>query len=308
MKLSVLFCFLTCSLAVMAQYDVPKKEYCDELKNRTLAIELLEGNSETVTNLNKTLKEVFTDEWKWSGIEFLSKSEIDNILDSKNTNYFVLRQSSTAKEDIRRGYIDKYGRRSNVGIGSSYSYVAFSFAYYDFNLLMPTNKKPIKVMDVGLANGDLARIDFLYVAQQLNRHIKASIDEVGMKEFYNIERNIEACKNKKIIILQDFIKGKERAKIGNYYKGEYELVDYNAYQDVILKQTPGNAYVKIIWSNQHKLYVWVVADAETGETLSLLSFGGVKFGHNHKANDIIKVKHFQYIDFKKGQKFNDKYN
>ncbi len=34
----VLFVFV---LKASAQYDVPKKEYCDEFKSRTLAVELI---------------------------------------------------------------------------------------------------------------------------------------------------------------------------------------------------------------------------------------------------------------------------
>ena len=169
-------------------------------------------------------------------------------------------------------------------------------------------KKIKDITSIGLASSDLSSIDYLYVVQQLNLLIKASIEETPMKDYYNVERNISKCKELNLIILKDFIKEKDKSNLNTYYKNKCELVDYKTYENAILNKMQDVAYTKIIWSNQHKIYVWVVVNAENGETLSLLSFGGVKFGRSHEANDIIKVKHFKYIESKGGQKFNDKYN
>lgn len=201
--------------------------------------------------------------------------------------------------------------RHHVGMGgpgsTPYSYVAFTFAYYHFHMLIPMGKKLRDVTTIGMASGDLSGIDYLYVVQQLNRLIKASIEETPMKEYYNVDRNIQKCKEMNLYILKDFVKEKEQSKIGEYYKNSFELVDFKTYEDAILNKTKGVAYTKIIWANQLKMYAWVVVNAENGETLSLLTFGGVKFGRSHEANDIIKVNHFKYIEFKGGQNFNNKY-
>ncbi|MFC2151831.1 hypothetical protein ACFLSE_04820, partial [Bacteroidota bacterium] len=79
------------------------------------------------------------------------------------------------------------------------------------------------------------------------------------------------------------------------------------YEDIILNKTPEKGYVKIIWSNQIRMYEWIVVDAQNGDILSQLSFGGVKFGRSHKANEIINVKHLKHILNKTGQNMNNRY-
>lgn len=313
MKTLLSILFFTYALSVSAQYEVPPKDYSEEVKNRILAVELISEVDENSKNLNSSLKQTFEENWKWSKIEYLTPSEIEQILDEKNADYLVLKQEKTTKKEIRTGYIDSNGKRHKVGMGGTdnrgtFSYTAFSFGYYEFNLILPTSKKPKTLTSIGLANGDLSSIDFLYVVQQLNRLVQASLEETPMEDFYNVERNIAACKELELAILTDFIKEKEKNDIGNYYTYNFELVNFAKYEDLILKKTQGVGYVKIIWSNQHSNYAWIVVNAENGETLSLLTFGGVKFGRSHEANDIIKAKHYKYITGKTGQKINDKYN
>lgn len=308
MKSLLIALFATLSLGAVAQYTFPEKALLEEMQNRTLAVQLLEGSNEVTTNLNTVLKEVVLENWKWSAVEFHTPSHIESILKDKNTKYAVLTQQGSLHEEIRSGYIDNQGRVRHVGSGSqTFSYTAFSFSYYNFKLSLPTTSKPITITEIGFANGDLSRIDYLFLAQQLNWLISASLNEMPGKEFFNVERNIEECKSKKIAFLKDFFKEKKLNQVGEYYEHPHELVDFDQYQDIILSKKPGYAYNKIIWSTQLNMYAWIVADAETGRTISLLAFGGVKFGRYHDANDIIKISHLKYITSKM-QSINNKYN
>jgi hypothetical protein len=110
-----------------------------------------------------------------------------------------------------------------------------------------------------------------------------------------------------LIIPKEYIKEKEVSKVGDYYTHPLELVDLDKYQDIILEKKDEMAYVKIIWSIQHELYLWVTVSAVDGKILSQTSFGGVKFGSHQDADDIIKVKHLGYAANLRAQEFNHKY-
>lgn len=301
---------LIVSIKVSAQYPFPDKELCDQIAGRTLAVELIKETDDNAKNLNAAIKEVFNQNWKMTPVEFITSKQRQQILDKKDTKYVVLTQAEDLKTIKRTGHIDKYGMRTFARIESvrSFKYTVFSFEYYNFRLLLPTSKKNKLVTQIGFPNGDLSKIDYLFLIQQLNKLIDSSINATPMNEFYNVDRNIEAIKGKNLVILSDFIKPKEVEKISENYDYKYELVDFTAYEDVILNKKPGNCYTRIIWSNQHEIYMWVIVDAENGDILSLMSFGGVKFGSHHTANDIIKAGHFKYVYNNKAQKFNDRYN
>lgn len=308
----VLFLFAI-SGQVHAQYEYPEKELCDELKNRTLVVQLLDETGDAEKYLNTALKEVFS-EWNLTPVEFMTWEAIVDILDSKNTNYAVLLQDHELRKDTRSRSVDQYGRKvfgaTDLGtnkLAFKQYYDVFTFSYYNFNLLLTTKKKEKVVTSIGFANGDLSKIDYLFLFQQLTRLIDSSLNGISAAEFYDVESNIEICKTNKLVLLRDFFNEKDIAKISDYYEFEYELVDFAGYQDVILNKVENAGYSKIIWSNQINMYEWVVVNAKNGRILSQLTFGGVKFGRDHEANDIIKSKHLKYITHKTAQKVNNKY-
>jgi len=301
MKLLLTFLTLLVATNTFAQYIFPEKELCEELKKRTLAVQLINEKSDLDKNTNNTLKEVFNENWDLTPIEFVTPAESKRILKEKDTKYVVLTQKDEVANDERTEWRDSKGNFSPS------KEVVFTFAYYGFDLKMPTEKKAKIITSVGMANGDLSRIDYLFLTQQLNKLIKNSLAETPMNEFYNVDRNIEKCQNYTLVILKDFIKEKEIDKISELYPHNYELVDFKTYEDIVLNKTPKKGYIKIIWSNQIKMYEWIVIDAQNGDILSQMSFGGIKFGSSHKANEIINVKHLKHILNKTGQKMNNRY-
>ena len=65
-------------------------------------------------------------------------------------------------------------------------------------------------------------------------------------------------------------------------------------------------YIKILWNDYQNAYMWVTIDTETGRVLSQMSFGGIKFGVEHNANELIKAKHLKYATNKTFQKVNSR--
>ena len=294
-----------------SQYIYPDQDLCEELKQRTLLVQLLDETDEASKALNNALRDEF-EAWNLCPVEFKSNAQVEEILNSRNTKYAVLTQDNAVQKDIRSRNVDQNGKLI-IGSGTEDGvfkqfYTAFSFSYYNFDLLLPTGKKkPETITSITFANPELSRIDYLYLVQQLNRLIESSLVGTKSGDYMDPESNVSKIEKSKLIFLKDFFKEKEIGDISKYYESPYELVDMERYQEVILEKEPGLCYAKIIWSNQINMYIWVVVNAADGQILAQQSFGGVKFGSSHDADDIIKVKHLKYVTNVKAQKFNNKY-
>ena len=92
----------------------------------------------------------------------------------------------------------------------------------------------------------------------------------------------------------------------SHYKDEFKIVTIQEQEQTILNKDQGKIYLKIIWNDFQNVYMWVTIDAETGRVLSQMSFGGISFGQNHKANELIKAKHLKYASNKLFQKVNSR--
>lgn len=307
------FTFLSLFLSfsfIHAQNPYPKEELALLALERKLVVELLNETSDTKKHQNEAIKQIFVDDWNLTEVEFLTIKEIEILKKRKDESYVFLTQSESLREDVRSGYITKDGRINRVGYtpdGTRFNYVAFTFAYYDFSVDVFLKGKMKNVTKIGFSNGELTKIDYLYLSQQLTRLLQSSSKGIESKDFYNVEQNIDELKNTKLILLEDLFIEKDRKSISSFYKYDYELVNYEKYQDVILNKLNDYSYVKIIWSNHHKMYMWVTVNSENGNINSITSFGGVKFGMHHDANDIIKVKHLKYPTNIKGQALNSRY-
>jgi hypothetical protein len=296
---------------MMAQYIFPDQALCQELQQRTLVVQLLDERGEEEKYLNEALKSEFKS-WVITPVVFLGGKEVDQLLKNRDTRYAILTQNVELAKDVRSRNVDQNGRLT-VATGEKGTFVykqyytAFSFSHYNFDLILPDAKKSKTITSVGFANGDLSRVDYVYLVQQLSRLVQASLDGVSLSAFYDPSANVASVRSSKLLLFQDFFKEKELNQIPEYYEAEYELVDMARYQDAILYRSEGVCYVKIIWSDQLAMYEWIVVNASDGKILSQVGFGGVKFGSSHDANELIQVKHLKYVTNEKAQQFNNKY-
>ena len=308
---------LLSAFSVCSQYEYPSQKNAQAALQKTLAVQLFEEIDDFGKTSNVELKAIFEKNWQLTGVEFLSQADIDAMKEAKNDKYIYLTHNEAQLKDTRMEHASisgsTFGRRYGMGVNApgatmSYQRVAFTFAYYSFDLeIIGKKKKPVSVTKIGFANGELTPIDYLFLCQQLTHLLENAAKDVPQKEFYDVERNIEKNKNLQLILPQDFFREKDIKKMNSYYEYDFELVDGEKYHDIILNKESGKTYVKIIWSHQHKMYMWIVVNAEDGAIIAQTGFGGVKFGKNHKANEIIKAKHLKYITSKMAQKVNSRY-
>lgn len=314
MKKIFLIVFVFVSNISVAQFYYPTKEEANDVKSKKIAIELLNENNPNNIILNNALKNVFNEYWNNSkGIEYFSSSKIDEIIKAKNTDYVYLLQSEGATESVRTRvkYLDNSGNKISNSVNNSIEvkkkYVAFRFNYYPFSLKRFKNDELSLITRVCFANSFLSKSDYLFLNQQLDRLLNFAYKGKSSNEYYgNIAENSEKIKNSQLLIMKDYFKEKDLSKMNSHYKNKFQIVEYNEQEKIVLDKTNDNIYLKILWSDLLKVYVWVTIDCETSRVLSQMSFGGIKFGVDHNANELIKAKHLKYSTNKLFQKVNSR--
>ncbi|MBP2832837.1 hypothetical protein J8281_11630 [Aquimarina sp. U1-2] len=292
-----------------AQYTYPKTSLAKNVLASTLVVQLLDGDNEVVSRRNDDIIAVFRDHWKHTDLLFLTQSQIDSLAEKHKNGYSYVFQDDFEYNETRNRHINSDGsiHPFGDGMGGRLSYNAFTFGYYSCYLNARIDGDYEFITSIGFANDNLRKTDYLFLYQQLSRLLDAAAQEKPTKEYFNVNRNIETLPSKTLVLPKHFFKEKDYGKISKYYDHSYELVDIEVYEQTILNREVEKAYVKIIWSHQHKLYMWVVVNAEDGAILAITGFGGVSFGSYHTANEIIKAKHLKYTTSKFAQKINNRY-
>jgi hypothetical protein len=317
MKATKLFYLLTTLLTsffyntAYGQFPYPDKDDASLVLSKTLAVELLDGKENEY--LNNSLIQIFKDNWSYTDVVFLTSTEIEKAFTDKNESYAYLFQSNNIVTHGRTSssYVDQFGRKTFNSIGSKEiktDYIAFTFENFPFELKVLENGKTKNITNITFANSELTKIDYIFLVQQLNRLISFASEGKNSSEYYNdVEVNIEKIKAKKLLILSDFFTEKDLKKMASFYDYDHEVVEYIRYEDAIIDHEKNSMYIKIIWNHFAGVYIWIVVDSESGQILAQTSFGGVKFGRHHTANDIIKAKHLSYSTSKFAQKINTRH-
>ncbi len=309
MTFRFLIVLVTISTSAFAQYAYPKVDLAKKVLATTLVVELLEGDNKVVATRNTAIQSVFKNNWKHTAVLFLTQSQIDSLAEQHQNGYSYVFQDDFEYSGTRNRHVNSDGsiHPYGDGMGGRIQYNAFTFGYYNCYLNVSIDGDYKFVTSIGFANAELLETDYLFLCQQLSRLVRAASEEKTTKEYFNVKRNIETITAKTLMLPKNFFKEKDHDRIGKYYDHKYELVDIQEYENLILNKEPDKAYIKIIWSHHHKLYMWVVADAADGAILSIVGFGGASFGSYHTANDIIKAKHLKYVTSKFAQKINNRY-
>ncbi len=153
MKNVVLIIFLLSSISLFSQYEYPEKENSEAVLNSTLAFQLLDEETEFDTYANEAVQEAFKENWKLTEVVFLSKAEINKLKEAKDTKYAYLTHNDELLKEMRMNHLSKnpnstiFGRSYGMGVNAptesiSYQRVAFTFAYYSYNLEIIGKKKP----------------------------------------------------------------------------------------------------------------------------------------------------------------------
>lgn len=295
MKFKVIITFILYAFLSEAngQFKFPEKKLCEELKNRTLAIELLEGE---YADSDANLKQIFTDNWKLTPIEFVNTAKIKEIIKSEDSKYIILNQYDNNKNHT---YIDNTpsNHSSQDMVLASNAQIA-NLPRYTFELSLPNKKNKQSITRICFVENYLSKADYLLLYQQLNRLIESSLAGKPLAEYYNVKRNLENINGNTLVLNIESIPIKDKEKIADNYKLKYEVIEGKVFEEIRLNKTPGKNYVKTIWSTEHPGYALAVFSAETGEVLAMVA---------HRDGGFIVVKHLKYITMEGAQNMISRY-
>lgn len=294
----VLILFTTTFKSAIAQYALPDKAKCETLKSRTLAVRLFADQNGEYTAYNDAIKKAYNEEWKITAVEFFSPKDYADIVKEGNKKYAVVYAGDALSTKTLQ-------RVQGSEIVHSKE---FRFSHFDVTLANITGADaldPITV--VSFAHDDLLPSEFFFAAQQLVLLVNASLNGVQGLAFFDHEKNIEYIQSKKLAVPDELFNEKDLAKIADKYEFPHKVVTNKELNELVLAKNEEYVYPKIIWSNMHSAYGWVMISAKDGSLRSFMAFGGIKTNSEQKANEVLKTGQLKNALSSFMQKVNNRY-
>lgn len=322
-NLAVIIFMVSClSFNVAAQYAIPKKELCEQLKSKILLVEIKDVSDTSVNGESEVLKRSFKDYWTLTSVEFLPTEDFNKALASSDNKYAALLAYDDESTRSVKHYSHKRTQVLNAGtspatmganyqtdpIGTYSGETKFYFSHFNLSIsLMNGAEAKTQVCTISFANDNLVTADLQFTVQQMARLINASLNDIKGPNYYDHKKNIEFVKTKTLLIPREVFKEKDLLKIQEAYEFPHKIVSLNEMNDLILAKDDQYIYPKIIWSIQHKAYGWITVSPKVGNITSFMAFGGVHVNTHQEADDVIKVKDLKYIASGMAQGINNKY-
>ena len=283
-----------------AQYLIPRKELCEQLKSKTVIVELSDGTSAEAAKTNEALRSAFKDFWTLTPVEFLSGTDFNKIVAAGDTKYAAF-LAYDGEHTLTMQRLDGIS-------GPVIHEKSFHFDHFDLALSLITGPyKDTPVATISFANKNILSGDLLFAIQQISRLVNASLNDIKGHAYYDHKKNIEFVKTKTLLIPQELFKEKDIEKLKDKYEFPYKVVSLNEMNDLVLSKDEQYIYPKIIWSIQHKAYGWLTIFAKDGSVTSFMAFGGIHTASEQSANEVIKAGDLKYIVSGMAQGINNKY-
>ena len=302
-----------------SQIMYPKQETANQLKDRTLIVELGEPDEkklkklgkkekkdpgitqrylDRIENYNTTIKESFTDNWTFHGsdkIEFRTKSEVDEIVKSKNKSYAIA--TFGWREESRTEQLRKKLVKYDVNCLAVYfAENAKKRDRLEVDVVKP-NSDGTKwliyhgeyVAKVSFPFGRLSSKENALMVKQLSYHLSQALKPerpemklVGTMEYGLFKEKAMSLKEKTLLIDRNVLEeGVTRETIAKEYPYKFEIVDSEEVYDKIFN-SEGYAFMYGFWSDNQKKFGLFILDASNGETLIEIGTGQIQVGIENK--------------------------
>ncbi|MFY0689028.1 MAG: hypothetical protein JXQ90_17795 [Cyclobacteriaceae bacterium] len=319
MKNLIIICLCLMAIRVYAQYPYPDPDDVKYIKDKALAVQLLEEETEVEAALNTVLKEIFDAEWELGVVEYFSPKEFESAKRKSTEQYFFLDQEDRLSDRIRFdfSYID--GSLKNLIMGASeaadalekealqnYSCGELSLDYADFTLSVFDGKKERVLTHVTFMNDMVLKHDYLFLSQQLQHLLKSALSGVMRANYLNHERNIDVLTNSTFLLPMEYFESTV-SLVDKTLETDYEVLEFVDYQSKILNKALG-VYFKVVFSYQHNKYMWLMVDARDGQILSVNECGVYKFSGTFTPPQLIKPRTLKLAFDMEFQLLNDYYN
>jgi hypothetical protein len=295
-----LIAFFICGIhyTVSAQFPIPDKPLCVQLKSKKLIAELRNDSS----GADEVLRNALTKYWTLTPFELLPAEEFRKILAAGDTNYAALMSSFGESSHTMTRFDTKGG-------GGFQDIATFYFGHYDYSLCLVTGSNTnTKVCSITYSFDKLMTSDYLFIVQQISRLVNASLNDITGSAYYNHKKNMDFVKTKILLVPKELFKEKDLAKLNDIYKYPSKIVTLSEMNDLVLSENEAYIYPKIIFCEQHNFYGWVTISAKDGAITSIMTFGGIQTSSRVNSDELIKVKDLKYITSGLAQGINNKYD
>jgi hypothetical protein len=305
----------------LAQYPYPDPDLVRMIKGKTLAIQLIEEETEVEIELNRVLKEVFNDEWTLSPVAYFGPKAFEKLKKNEQEAYFFLDQPDQLSDRIRFdfSYIDgslegaiKAASENADPVSKDalrdFTYGDIALDYYDFSLSVFAGKKEEVLTHVTFVNDLLFKHDYLFLCQQLHLLLNSSLSGIMRADYLDHDQNVDVLTQSTFVLLDEFFEPNAASALDKTLEPAYEMLRFSDFQARVLSKSPGMVYFKIVYSYQHNKFMWLMVNAEDGKILSVNECGIYKFSGEYPPTTLIKPRSLQLAYDMDYQLLNDFYN
>jgi len=260
MKKINLFLLVFISLNTFAQSKFPSKKVAEKFLERTLIVELDQDNS---TEFNGLLKDVFG-EWTLTKVKFMSKSEVDDVVQAKNEEYAILSCGNKVIENFLK-------------------FDVFSMAIY---LAEEGKKRDKKFLDVRNYDSTIMRGPYVYNVSFVDRpttkeDVKFALNEMTFNIPLVLDKDkedilakdrtskVKLMKSKTLLIPKESLTISE-SDVKAAFTHKYEIMYSKEIATFIGDKSKDYTYLKVIFSQNVPGYALGIIDIETGKILDEL--------------------------------------
>ncbi len=305
--------FCVCAVAFAfdgnTQFRYMDFEQAKTLSERTILVQLFDGDNDEAREANKFLKEYFVTHLKiGKEVRTVSASEIEALLKSNEDKYATITHDNDEHDIVGRRKVNNKDRFDLVKSRNE-NFSMATLSHYDIELYLASDKSSREefVTEVDFVHYYLRPEDYVFAAKQFTRLYNSSLDKIEKKNYYQVKTALAKLQTKTLLV--DSAKVRFKLSKAKGYDNDYKFTDYNEIKAAIIDCKKSFVYPLMMWSWQLNAYLWVIVDAETGEIYSTVTNGGVnytEFGKNEPPGKISKT-HFKYFDSKLANTVNNRY-
>jgi len=241
---------------------------------------------------NETMQELMPRYWELNdSVIFMEKRMLASIIGSRSPEYAVF-----------SARVSREGQQSSNDI---YWYDSFTFMLFlseDGKRLDPDmvdRNSPIipdtenggqllrgrYIFKLSFANMYLSKSDILFAIRQFNDRVKLALEKRYPKRglfAQRIPREITATLKTKTLLIPDDLDpaGTDIKTIEKYYKHPFALVSQEEIEAARSSAAENTAFLHYLWSDNERMFLGAVLDAQTGELLAVLKPNAIKLAHS----------------------------
>ena len=302
-KIILLLCLITQTMLLKAQFLVPSYGDVATFKSRTLLVVLPDTVSGEGKALYPLMKENFPKIWNFTKeYTFVTQKEADEKTSKAPSAYAYVMWSRETIE-YKNAMARQTTTKKNV--------LCLIAGFKEKNKM----KKIALISHVQVA---WLEYDYIFAMQHLNTLLDAGSKKIlyDSKEFWDIDKNLDIISKKTLYLPEELI-DLDPLKIPKNYPSKFLISNVNAINNAVKDRNKDVLYMVAVIHEKMAENVFIVVDAETGQIVGVVGWGGAHFGWGFMSPDGgtkvsfvktkfrgIKMVNLKYIPNKSAQKQN----